>query len=325
MQGHEFRRLAPSFEATGTGRHARSVAGGVADLNFIARAGRELRAALELWLLPLAVAVLPYRAGIALARLVSRIVPLYAPATDEAVRAFREVLGGEAAHAWRCEYRFQQLVDHADLYWALTRPRAFLERRLRGTPALPPADRPLIVLSFHYGQGMWLMLWLAAAGRPPRFVSIRLAREHADSRLAYAYARLRNRTVEAITGLPVIFTGGARREIASTLRNGTAVFGLVDVPLVDAAAHLPNATLLGHPVVLPSGLLESAIPGTRALIVTARVGHDGMRQVEACEADADSLTMSALADELSSRLARAPAAWHFWHLWPRFLARVAIP
>ena len=81
--------------------------------------------------------------------------------------------------------------------------------------------------------------------------------------------------------------------------------------------------LLGHPVVLPSGLLESAIPGTRALIVTARVGDDGMRQMEASEVDAQSLTVGDLADELSKRLAHAPAAWHFWHLWPRFLARRA--
>ncbi len=167
------------------------------------------------------------------------------------------------------------------------------------------------------------MLWLASGGRPPRFVSDRPARERAGSLLAYLYARLRVRGVEAITGLPLIYTGGARREIAAALESGTAVFGLVDVPFADAATHRANATLLGHPVAFPSGLLESAIPGTRALIVSARVGNDGMRQVEAREADADSLSVGVLADELSSRIARAPAAWHFWHLWPRFLARAA--
>ena len=294
-----------------------------ARLNWIERARREVRAALELWVLPFAVAILPYRVGIALARSMSRMMPLYTPAADQAARAFSAVLGSEEASVWRSQYRFQQLIDHADMYWALTRPRAFLLRRLHGVPALPPADRPLIVLSFHYGQGMWLMPWLAAGGRPPRFVSIRLAREHADSYLAYAYARLRNRTVEAIARKPLIFTGGARREISSALHEGTVVFGLVDVPLANAADNTANATLLDHPVVLPSGLLESVIPGTRALIVTAHARPDGMRQVQASEVDAGSLTMQALADELSVRILRMPAAWHFWHLWPRFLARAA--
>ena len=294
-------------------------------MNFAARIGRELRAALELWLVPFAVAILPYRAGILLARLVARFVPIYSPAARDAVQAFRAVVGSARLQEWRCEYRFQQLVDHADLFWTLTRSRAFIDRRLRGAPALPSVDYPLMVLSFHYGQGMWLMRWLAAGGRPPRFVSIRLPRERADSAIAYAYSRLRNRTVEKLTGLPLIFTGGARREIASSLREGTTVFGLVDVPLADAGSHPPNATLLGHPVVLPSGLLESVTPGTRALIVTARVGDDGMREVEASEVDAQSLTVSELGDELSMRLAHAPAAWHFWHLWPRFLAHRAAP
>jgi phosphatidylinositol dimannoside acyltransferase len=290
-------------------------------VKFAARIGRELRATFELWLVPFAVAILPYRAGILLARVMARVVPIYALATNDAARAFGAVVGGAQPHEWRCEYRFQQLIDHADLFWTLTRSRAFLDRWLRGAPALPAVGRPLIVLSFHYGQGMWLMRWLAAGGRPPRFVSIRPTRELTDSAVAYAYARLRNRTVEALTGRSLIFTGGARREIASALREGTTVFGLVDVPLADSSAHAPNATLLGHPVVLPSGLLESAIPGTRALIVTARVGDDGMRQMEASEVDAQSLTVGDLADELSKRLAHAPAAWHFWHLWPRFLAR----
>ena len=294
-------------------------------MNFAALIGRELRAAFELWLVPFAVAIFPYRVGIVLARIVARFLPLYAPAAHDAGRAFRSVVGNAELHEWRCEYRFQQLVDHADLFWTLTRSRAFIDRRLRGAPALAPADHPLMVLSFHYGQGMWLMRWLAAAGRPPRFVSIRLTREHAGSAIAYAYARLRNRTVVKLTGVPLIFTGGARREINSALREGTTVFGLVDVPLADPGSHPPNATLLGHPVVLPSGLLESATPGTRALIVTARVGDDGMREVEAREVDAQSLTVSELGDELSTRLAQAPAAWHFWHLWPLFLARGRVP
>ena len=288
------------------------------------RLTRELAAAVELWLLPLCVALVPYRAGIALARLFASL-PVY-PQAAAAAHAHAVVLGGtdEAGKArWRREWRFHHLVDHADLYWTLTRPRSWPDRRLRGMPPIPPHGRPLVVVSFHYGQGMWLMRWLAAGGWRCRFLSIRPEREQAGSTLGYAYARLRNRAVESITGEALIYTGGARREIAASIAQGVAVFGLVDVPLADGAQHAGNATLLGHPVVLPTGLLESTPPDARALVITARAERDGTRTVEWSEAAAGSLSIDLLAGELATRLSRTAPAWHFWHLWPRFLARDA--
>ena len=49
--------------------------------------------------------------------------------------------------------------------------------------------------------------------------------------------------------------------------------------------------------------------------------RDGARVVEWSECEAGSLAIETLAGELAARLTRASAAWHFWHLWPRFLAR----
>jgi hypothetical protein len=290
-------------------------------VRIVTRAGRELRAAAELWLVPFVIAALPYRAGIAVARVAARVLPIYSAAANSAVRAFAHVVPGVDARQWCARFRFHVLLDHADLYWVLLRPRGFLDRFLRGAPPLPAAGTPLMVFAFHYGQGMALMRWLAAAGHPPRFVSIRLAREDADSSIAYAYARLRNRTVERFAGQPLILTGGARREIARTLGERGTVLALVDVPLADASLHAANARLLDTPVVLPVGLLESMIPQTRAWVASARVDDAGLREIEAAEVDAGALTIGELAEQLSVRLVEAPEAWHFWHLWPRFLAQ----
>lgn len=290
-------------------------------MSTVARVRREIRAALELWLAPLVVAVLPYRAGIAVARWIARVLPIYAAASEAGGRAYTGVVPQVNAGAWRAEYRFHVLIDHADLYWVLLRSRRFLRGLLRDAPPLPPENEPLIVLGFHYGQGMALMHWLVAAGRAPRFVSIRLSRDDADSSIGYAYARLRNRAVERLTGRPLILTGGARREIGTTLSERVTVLGLVDVPQPGAQDFATNATLLGHPVVLPSGLVESIVPGTRAIVVSARIDERGNRRIEGREIPADALTMTLLASELSRRLEEAPAAWHFWHLWPQFLAR----
>jgi hypothetical protein len=287
------------------------------------RIAGELRALVELWLLPLAVAILPYRAGIACARALARTLPLYREAVDAGAAQWREVVPGGDEDAFRTDFRFAQLVDHADLFWALTRSRAFLRRRLAAPRFDVSPGRPLVVLSFHFGQGLWLLDALAAQGHPTRFVSIRLERAEVPSTLAYAYARLRIATVGRLAGVPPIFTGGARRAIGDALAADTGVYGLVDVPVPGMAAAEANAALLGHPVLLPAGLLEStAGKGASALVLTSRVTSTGSRVVEARSFDrVEDVDIAALASALGDRLAVAPASWHFWHLWRSFAAQ----
>ena len=109
-------------------------------------------------MLPFLIAALPYRAGIAVARVATRVLPLYSAAANAAVHAYARVVPHVDAQAWRSRFRFHVLLDHADLYWALLRSRRFLDRVLRGAPRLPPAGTPLMVFAFHYGQGMALIL-----------------------------------------------------------------------------------------------------------------------------------------------------------------------
>jgi hypothetical protein len=129
--------------------------------------------------------------------------------------------------------------------------------------------------------------------------------------------------VERLAGAGPIYTGGARREIAATLARGGAVYGLVDVPVPAAAGAPANATLLGRAVLLPTGLLDAAQGAQpHVLVVTSHTGGDGARLVEAeWLGQAGEVTIGGLAAMLERRLREAPAAWHFWHLWPQFQAR----
>lgn len=288
----------------------------------IARARRELVAGLELWLFPFLVAVLPYRVGIAFARFVARWVPLYSVATEASVLQWSRVTGGGDATAWRVAYRLEQLIDHADLFWSLTRRRDAMLAKLRAPSVALPSERPLVVVSYHFGQGLWLLHWLATLGHPPRFVSMRLSRDDADSSLQYAYARLRNRQVERVANAAPIYTGGARAAIADTLSSGSTVYGLIDVPVAGAPARAGNGRMFGRAVSLPTGLIESARAGDAAvLVLSGRLERDGSRLVEARLVErADALAIGDVAQELEARLVRAPAAWHFWYLWPAFEA-----
>ena len=279
------------------------------------RPAHELACLWEFWLLPLVVALLPYRAGIAFARWCAARLPLY----DERARAglahYHAARPQGEARCWLAEFRFTQLIDHADLFWALTRSERFLLSRLDAPPRAGSA--PLMVISMHFGQGLFLLPWLRAAGTPARFLSVRFDATAFESRLRFLYARLRMRVVERLAGVPAIYTGGARGEIAATFAQGGAVYGLIDVPT--PVASVANAALFGVPIFWPSGLVDAAhAADAEMLLLTAHCGADGHRHV-AAERTATA-SVADIAARFGARIDAVPGAWHVWHFLPDFAA-----
>ncbi len=280
------------------------------------RLTHELVCLWEFWLLPLAVALLPYRAGIALARWCAAKLPLY----DERARAglahYRAARPRGDASRWLTEFRFTQLIDHADLFWALTRSERFLLSRLDAPPR--PGEPPLMVIGMHFGQGLWLLRWLRACGTPARFLSVRFDASAFESRLRYLYARLRMRVVEQLAGVPAIYTGGARGEIAATLSRRGSVYGLIDVPTGTPSA--PNGMLFGAAVSWPSGLVDAArAAGADVLLLTSHCEVDGRRHVLR-EARRGCRRRTTSRRGLVRASTPAPGAWHVWHFLPDFTA-----
>jgi len=281
----------------------------------MARLALELRCLFEFWLLPLVVALLPYRAGVALARGCARVLPLYAAAARAGLAQYGVARPYGDTYAWLAEFRFTQLIDHADLFWTWTRSERFLLDRLDMPP--PTGLKPLVVISMHFGQGLWLLPWLRAGGMPARFLSVRFDPSAFESRLQYLYARLRMRTVERVAGVPPIYTGGAKSEIALTLKRGGVVYGLIDVPVPAGSAPTGNALLFGQPVFWPPGLVDCAhAADADVMLLTARCLKDGSRHVEARRlAGAD---VGGVAAVFGGTIDTAPGAWHVWHFLPAF-------
>jgi hypothetical protein len=286
------------------------------------RLGVEWRDLFELWFWPIVVALLPYRAGVAFGRFVTRHVALYEDAAAEAVARWREVSPGGDERSWLAAYRFAKLIDHADLFWALTRSESFLLSRFVSRPPALPSP-PLLVVSFHYGQGLWLLRWLREAGLAPRYLSVPSVREGADSTLMFWYGRVRIRAVERLAGAAPIFLGGARRAIEDALAASQTVYALVDVPSRNAASQPGNCTVLGRPVTFPVGAVEAAQQANvPAIVITARILPDGRRTVDMEPGpDARALTMERLGAALTGRLCADSAAWHFCNVWSGFAAR----
>ncbi|MEO8304396.1 MAG: hypothetical protein ABI724_09765 [Betaproteobacteria bacterium] len=277
------------------------------------RLARELTCLWEFWLLPIAVALLPYRAGVALARWCARSLPLYDERARAGLAQFRAARPMGDSASWLAEFRFTQLVDHADLFWALTRRERFLLARLDAS--LPEGAPPLMVISMHFGQGLWLLPWLRAGGMPARFLSVRFTASAFESRMNYLYARLRMRVVERLAGVPAIYTGGARGEIGATLSQPGCVYGLIDVP--SGAVDVPNGALFGTPVFWPPGLVDVARAASAdVMLLTARCAADGRRCVVAERLP--TLDVAAIVASFGARIEAAPGAWHVWHFMPAY-------
>lgn len=296
----------------------------------ISRFANHCRAFLELFLLPGAIALLPWRLGHRVARVVSRWPWLYREVVAAATTAAQAYGCCDDARAFAREQRYERLVDHIDLQLSRTRSDRFLARHVELLGAWPPGDGPVLALTFHWGGGHWGIRSLAATGRrvaclsapfetqPPRGLSVALR---------YGYSRLAE--VERVAGAKLIYAGTNARPFYRALKRGESLLALIDVPPGEVGGAHP-VTLLGRPAVLPSGLLKLA-QSTQLPVVMFAVEVDrasGRRRVHVSEAfrvDDRDEAMQRVAAELERLLRLRPAAWQFWPIAHAFFPTPDLP
>ena len=290
------------------------------------RLGAHLRALLELFLLPGAIALLPWRLGHRVARLASRWRWLYREQVALATAQAQAYGCCDDPRAFAREQRYERLVDHTDLQLSRSRSDRFLARHVDLVGAWPEGNAPLLALTFHWGGGHWGIRSLAATGRriaclsapfdrkPPRGLSIAQR---------YGYQRLAE--VVRSAGAELIFAGVSGRPFYRALQRGESLLALIDVPPGEVGGGHP-VTLLGRPAQLPSGLVKLA-QSTQLPVVMFAVETDrttGRRRVHVSEefrvSDRDA-AMRRVAAELERLLLLRPAAWQFWNLADAFFQR----
>jgi phosphatidylinositol dimannoside acyltransferase len=223
-------------------------------------------------------------------------------------------LAGEAT--WRRAWRLVQLIDHADLFVALTRGSRWFNEQADVQGAWP-ATGPFLAVTFHWGAGLGSLGHLANAGHRARFLSGRFGdADFGNDAWRVRYVKLRIRAIERVTGAPVIYTGGASSHIEDAFARGTCVVALCDVP-PSAGRSTINASLNGLQLRMPLGLARLAC-ARRIPVVSYVAGVDratGRRYLAIDEArifsDPASLA-AALAARLGTQLERDAAAWHMW-------------
>ena len=275
----------------------------------------QLNDALECWLFPALAALLPWRAGFALLRLLSRL-PLYDERVAPALAGAQSLGLAPDVGAFRRRQRLYLLLEHADLFLSLTRSRRWFARHVRVHGAWPGEGKPYSAVFFHFGTGLWSMRQLASEAGAAHFLSGPLDLAADRSRpLRRAYSRLRLREVARVGRAAVIQTGGSAKQLREILERGPGVVVVGgDVP--PGATHGTGAVhMFGRTGQLAQGLAQLAhATGTPLVVFSEQIeGRERTLRIDPPLAVADvPAALQTLAERLEARVRADPAAWHFW-------------
>jgi hypothetical protein len=276
---------------------------------------RDLR---ECLLFPAIAILLPWSLAWRVLRTLARRGRAFAQEADAALAACRAqgLVADEVS--WASSHRLMRIVDHVDPALSFFRRDRYLDRHVVvDADALPAA--PCLFVGFHYGTAFWALRHLRRLGYRASFLAANVtARQCPGQPLRLRFMRFRKRCVERASGAPVILVGGSRERIASALRAGTSVVGLIDVP---EASHATSVELLGQSLQWPDGLLQIAQrAGVPVVAFIATLDASGARRIRLRTVPADpARAMAALAALLDDAVRSESSGWHLWAEWTRFL------
>lgn len=286
----------------------------------------ELRDLIELVLVPGLAAVLPWRWSFALFKRLARIDWFYRRASHEALRqaqALGQVPPGTEAE-WLAARRLVTLVDHADYYLAITRSDAYMRRHMRVQGQWPSPEQAGVLLSFHWGAGMWALRHAGAQGmKVHALVAAVEGAPFVGRKVLHRYAIARTAQVGVALRHSPLVISGSLRPVVQALRSGEQVLGLVDVPADQAEGSSLPITVCGMAARVPKGLLRLAFDMQVPVTVYIN-GFDvqtGQRflRMEQIPSQPDLQTLADVVfQRLNGCMDKSKALWHFWSEAHRF-------
>lgn len=297
-------------------------------LNLLRHWKTHVRDALELVLLPGLAAVLPWGLCFAVFKRLARWRWLYRAACDAALREAlaRGQCRPEHAADWIAQRRLVTLVDHADLYLALTRSDAWMRRHLRVQGEWPQGQHAGIVCTFHWGAGMWGLRHAKAHGLRSHALVAPLEGAHFAGRpILHRYVRARTQAVADALGNAHLDVSASLRPMLRALAKGEQILAAIDVPSDQVAASVP-VTIAGMQALVPKALLRTAVEQRIAVTIyltglNPRTGERFLKIVPlGIPHHLETLAQQAF-DHLDQAIAQDSAAWHFWGEAPRFFTQ----
>lgn len=292
-------------------------------MSLLQRLRTEVRDLVELVLVPGCAALLPWTLGRRLLTFVARHSQLYGPVCDAALAQAQRLVGVPEPAAWLAERRLTTLVDHCDYFLEHLRSDRWMARHLQVRGQWPAAGQPNILLTFHWGAGMWALRHAAANGiHAHALVAAPLRAHFADRSVAFQYIRSRIDSVARILGRPTLDASLSLRPALEALRANEQVLAVVDVP-VDQIASSHPITLLGLQARAPKALFRLAvqqqIPVT--VFVAGMESDTGVRTLRIAPLGTYEEIEPLIRDvyaELERAMQHNAPAWHFWSEAERF-------
>lgn len=226
--------------------------------------------------------------------------------------------------------RLLWLIDCRDLYVSLLLPRRWRLPQYIQMSGQWPQSEGFVAIGFHYGAGHFALRSLARAGCDFTFVSGRWSREdYAAHPVRYWYGKVRSFDIARLGRRSIAYRPGVKQQLNQTLQDRSIVLGMVDLPPRLAPRERRTATLLGHDLSLPVGLISLAREAG-ALVVPYWVEFDAdMYRRRLCIGDpmpADESDASGnLAHRLDQLIRSAPYAWWLWPEFPGWTAADGAP
>ncbi len=295
---------------------------------FFARVKASIKDLCELVLIPGLASVLPWPLCFRIFRSIAgRWQWLYRVDCESALRQAhaRGIVPDDQQGLWLARRRLTILIDHADLYLALTRSNAWMRKHMRVSGHWPAVGKPGILCMFHWGAGMWALRHAQANGMHANALVAPVDKAHYPGRpVAYWYARTRTGMVTKVLGRQTLDVSLTLRPALRALMQNEQVLAAIDVPSDQVAASIP-LRIAGMNALVPSALLrvavERKIPIT--LYNTGFSYETGQRSLtiqtfvlfETLEAAAEGIFV-----HLDELIAQNSAAWHFWHISDRFFS-----
>lgn len=278
------------------------------------RRGREFT---ELFLLPVALTLLPWAWVLRLTRLLSRWQGWYVEEIRESVARAERCGWAPDAAAFARRLRWRLLIEHMDCFLVPMRGRGYLRRWVRAIGDPLPARGPVMFIGTHHGCGYWFLPYAKSLGLCPNIVAPRLGPLLSRSSLfGNLYVRLRHKLIAFAAGRPLVYRGNAGEAVRQILIDGDCGFGLCDMP-----TNRPDAIeveLAGLPTRLAQNMFEiAAAAGAPVYLFATDTDLDsGQRQIHFQRVDTLPIEdqVRAFAAMLDASIRRDPSGWRFWSI-----------
>lgn len=283
----------------------------------------EARDLVEFVLVPGSAALLPWSLGRRMLAFAARHSRLYSPTCDTALAQAQRLGRVQDPAAWLTERRLTTLVDHCDYFLEHLRSDRWMACWLKVQGQWPAAGQPGILLTFHWGAGMWALRHAAAHGIRARMLVAAPTREHFAGRsMAFHYIRSRVGSIARIFARPTLDVSISLRPALEALRANEQIMAVVDVPADQTTSSHP-ITLLGMQARAPKALFRLAVQ-QRIPVTVFVAGLDsatGMRMLDILPLGVYKEIEPLIRDvyaELERAMQHNAPAWHFWSEAERF-------